>query len=29
MRDVMTRIAAHSVNQLSDLLPNRWQPSPR
>jgi len=29
LRDVLTRIAAHPMNQLVDLLPNRWQPAPR
>jgi len=29
LRDVLTRIAAHPMNQLADLLPDRWQPAPR
>ncbi|MCP4571750.1 MAG: IS66 family transposase [bacterium] len=27
LRDVLTRISAHSHNRLADLLPNRWRPS--
>jgi hypothetical protein len=27
LRDVLTRIAATPINQLSDLLPDRWQPT--
>jgi len=26
LRDVLTRIAAHPINRLGDLLPNRWKP---
>jgi len=26
--DVLTRIAAHPMNRLAELLPNRWQPAP-
>jgi len=29
LRDVLTRIAAHPMNRLADLLPDRWQPAPR
>jgi len=29
LRDVLTRIAAHPMNQLADLLPDRWQPASR
>lgn len=28
LRDVLTRIAAHPMNQLAQLLPDRWQPAP-
>ena len=28
LRDVLTRIAAHSRNRLAELLPDRWQPDP-
>ena len=28
LRDVLTRIAAHSRNRLAELLPDRWQPAP-
>jgi transposase len=28
LRDVLTRIAAHPMNRLADLLPDRWQPAP-
>ena len=29
LRDVLTRIAAHPMNRLADLLPDRWQPATR
>jgi len=29
LRDVLTRIAAHPMNHLADLLPNRWQSATR
>ena len=28
LRDVLTRIAAHPMNSLAELLPDRWQPAP-
>jgi hypothetical protein len=27
LRDVLTRIAAHPMNRLADLLPDRWKPA--
>jgi transposase len=29
LRDVLTRIAAHPMNRLAELLPHRWQLAPR
>ena len=29
LRDALARIAAHPMNQLADLLPDRWQVAPR
>ena len=26
LRDVLTRIAAHPISRLDELLPNHWQP---
>jgi len=28
LQDVLTRIAAHPMNRLAELLPDRWQPAP-
>ena len=28
LRDVLTRIAAHPMSRLAELLPDRWQPAP-
>ncbi len=28
-RDVLSRVASHSMQRLDDLLPHRWAPQPR
>jgi hypothetical protein len=28
LRDVISRIATHSMNRLEELLPGRWVPKP-